>query len=260
MPSWFSKAFKNSAGEDAASGTRVVKTLDDLDALKPAAPRRVVQATVLAEPEDTVAPRGDGVRIRARMEKDYQTIVFMLDRPVLKGYSAYFDDEDEAEAKSPLATALFTFEDVQTVLIHHANISLTFADLYNEPWEERAREAGVIIRSFVDEGREIMDASFWDAMPSETEIASRVQLVIDTQINPGIASHSGVITLNRVTGNTVYITMGGGCQGCAASTITLRQGVHYAFRNEVPSIGAILDETDHAAGTNPYYSELPVGM
>lgn len=261
MASWFSKAFKGS--EPAAVPTeekRAVKTLDDLDAIRPAEPRRVLQAPVLAEAEDDDAPGGNGIRIRASMEKDYQTILFMLDRPILKGYSAYFDDEDEADAKSPLAAALFTIEGVQTVLFHHANVTLTFADLYNEPWEERAREAGTIIRGFLEQSQPVMDESFWSAMPSEEEIAARIQSVIDSQINPGIASHSGVITLNRVTGNTVYITMGGGCQGCAASTVTLKQGVHYAFRNEVPMVGAILDETDHTAGTNPYYSEMPVGM
>jgi len=87
-----------------------------------------------------------------------------------------------------------------------------------------------------------------------------LQKVVDEQLNPGIAAHSGVITLNRVEGNTAYITMGGGCQGCAASTITLRNGIEGAFRDAVPEVGAILDETDHTAGTNPFFRELPAGM
>lgn len=263
MPSWFTKAFKNTAAEEAdvTEEPRSVKTLAELDALKPAEPRRVVQAPIMAESGegDAAAPEG-GIRIRSRMEKDYQTVLFMVDRPVLKGYSAYFDDEDEAAEKSPLAAALFQVAGVQAVLFHHANITLTFGDLYNEAWEDRAREAGAIMRAFLEDEKPVMAESFWESMPGEEEIASRIQSVIDGEINPGIASHSGVITLNRVVGNTVYITMGGGCQGCAASTITLRQGVHYAFRNSVPEVGAILDETDHAAGTNPYFSELPAGM
>jgi Fe-S cluster biogenesis protein NfuA len=84
--------------------------------------------------------------------------------------------------------------------------------------------------------------------------------VIDLEINPGIAAHSGVITLERVIGNTAFIKMGGGCQGCAASTITLREGVHKAFRDAAPQVGAILDETDHTAGSNPFYRNLPAGM
>jgi Fe-S cluster biogenesis protein NfuA len=54
--------------------------------------------------------------------------------------------------------------------------------------------------------------------------------------------------------------MGGGCQGCAASSITLRQGVEQSFRAAVPHLGALLDETDHTAGANPFFTELPVGM
>ena len=80
------------------------------------------------------------------------------------------------------------------------------------------------------------------------------------EINPGIASHSGVVTLERIVGNSVFLTMGGGCQGCAASEITLRQGIHNTFRSAVPQIGGIFDVTDHAAGSNPFYSELPAGM
>jgi Fe-S cluster biogenesis protein NfuA len=69
-----------------------------------------------------------------------------------------------------------------------------------------------------------------------------------------------MVTLERVEGNTIFLTMGGGCQGCAASSITLRQGIHTTFRRAVPQIGAIYDETDHTAGTNPYFTQLPAGM
>jgi NFU1 iron-sulfur cluster scaffold homolog, mitochondrial len=260
MASWFSKAFKNSESAPTdAPEPRAVKTLDDLDAMRFPEPRRVIQPTVLADEEETSAAAG-GLRIRARMEPDYQTVLFMLDRPVLNGYSAFFDDEDDALAQSPLAAALFQVPGVFSVLFHHANVTLSFEDLYSQPWEDRAREAGAVLREHIENDLPIMAASFFESLPGEEEIAARIQMVIDTQINPGIASHSGVITLNRVVGNTVYITMGGGCQGCAASTITLRQGVHSAFRMEVPQVGAILDETDHAAGTNPYFTELPAGM
>jgi Fe-S cluster biogenesis protein NfuA len=97
-------------------------------------------------------------------------------------------------------------------------------------------------------------------MPEEEIIRRKIQTVLDLEVNPGIAAHSGIVSLERVEGNTVYITMGGGCQGCAASTITLRHGIHTAFRRAVPEIGAIYDETDHAAGVNPYFTKLPAGM
>jgi Fe/S biogenesis protein NfuA len=84
-------------------------------------------------------------------------------------------------------------------------------------------------------------------------VAARVQDVLDRQINPGIASHGGHIDLLDVRDGTAYIEMGGGCQGCAQVDVTLRQGVEVAVRAAVPEVVAIVDTTDHAAGTNPYY-------
>ena len=59
---------------------------------------------------------------------------------------------------------------------------------------------------------------------------------------------------------SLIIQMMGGCQGCAASDVTLRQGIYEAFRSAVPQIGAILDNTDHSAGKNPFYTQMPAGM
>src|SRR5690606_28426240 len=46
-------------------------------------------------------------------------------------------------------------------------------------------------------------------------LAERVKKVIDERINPGVATHGGEINLVAVEDNIVYITMHGGCQGCA---------------------------------------------
>ena len=85
----------------------------------------------------------------------------------------------------------------------------------------------------------------------ETEIA--IQEIIDTQLNPQIAAHGGYISLLAVEGNTAYIEMGGGCQGCGMADVTLKQGVEASIIGVVPSIQRVIDSTDHASGTNPYY-------
>lgn len=84
-------------------------------------------------------------------------------------------------------------------------------------------------------------------------VARAVQDVIDRQINPGVGSHGGMVTLVDVKDGTAYLRLGGGCQGCSAVDVTLRQGVETAIRNAVPAIHAIEDVTDHAAGASPYY-------
>lgn len=84
-------------------------------------------------------------------------------------------------------------------------------------------------------------------------MAERVQRVIDEVINPGIASHGGYVELVDVSDDTLYLRMGGGCQGCAASAATLRMGIERMVREQVPEIQEIVDVTDHTAGVNPYY-------
>jgi Fe/S biogenesis protein NfuA len=85
-------------------------------------------------------------------------------------------------------------------------------------------------------------------------VARAVQDVLDRQINPGVGSHGGMVTLVEVRDGAAYLQFGGGCQGCAAVDVTLKHGVETAIRAAVPQVTAIVDATDHAAGTNPFYS------
>jgi len=83
--------------------------------------------------------------------------------------------------------------------------------------------------------------------------AQKIQELIDTRINPSVASHGGNIQLLDVTEDSVYVHMGGGCQGCGQAAATLKQGVQTMIQEEFPEIVNVIDTTDHAAGTNPYY-------
>jgi len=83
-------------------------------------------------------------------------------------------------------------------------------------------------------------------------IADRVRDVLETQVNPAIAAHGGMISLVDVEETDVYVEMSGGCQGCALSRMTLRQGVERMLREAVPELTAVHDITDHASGDNPY--------
>ena len=84
--------------------------------------------------------------------------------------------------------------------------------------------------------------------------ADAVQQVIDQQLNPGLASHSGWVKLLEVKDDTAYIEMGGGCRGCMHSYMTLKSTIERAIKESVPAIEQVVDTTDHAGGTNPYYS------
>ena len=85
-------------------------------------------------------------------------------------------------------------------------------------------------------------------------VADRVARVLDESINPAIAAHGGHAALVSVDGGTAYLRLSGGCQGCGMATVTLTQGIRSALMQAVPEIGSVIDVTDHAAGTDPYFA------
>ena len=86
------------------------------------------------------------------------------------------------------------------------------------------------------------------------DLKTRVQELIDSMINPAVAGHVGFVELVDVQDNRVYLQMGGGCQGCGAADITLKQGIERLIKEEIPEVAEVLDATDHSAGSNPYYT------
>jgi Fe/S biogenesis protein NfuA len=86
------------------------------------------------------------------------------------------------------------------------------------------------------------------------DLADKVRQLLAEAINPSLASHGGYAELVGVEDTTVFLTMGGGCQGCAMSAATLREGIQVAIREAIPEVTDIVDVTDHDAGDNPFYS------
>lgn len=112
---------------------------------------------------------------------------------------------------------------------------------------------------FVDDVMQSGFRVFWLSPKWGDPVAQRVQDVLDRQVNPGVASHGGHVALDRVEGDAAYVRLGGGCQGCGAADVTLRQGIEEAILGAVPEVKRVLDATDHAAGTNPYYAPTETG-
>jgi Fe/S biogenesis protein NfuA len=89
----------------------------------------------------------------------------------------------------------------------------------------------------------------------DTDVARRVTAVLNRDVNPSIASHGGHAELAGIDGATAYLRLGGGCQGCGMATVTLSQGIEVAITQTVPEIDHVVDVTDHASGTNPYFEQ-----
>lgn len=263
MPSWFSKVFmgpETAAPLEPKAAPEPLITFElDEDKPKVKKQRRVIQAPVIVDEEEASA-FSENITIKARVNEGTETGIFMVDRPVLEGLSFYAPDRATAYANSPLAAALFDLDSVAAVTIHGLTVTVRRGGPNNDTWDTWAKAIAGQIRAHLKSGVPVVSPDWLDAMPSEDEIRAALQDALDREINPGIAGHSGHISITRMQGNTVYIKMGGGCQGCAASSVTLRQGVETTFRAAAPHMGALLDETDHAAGENPFFKSLPAGM
>ena len=85
-------------------------------------------------------------------------------------------------------------------------------------------------------------------------VAEQVEQLLKEQINPALAAHGGYAELKGVEDSKVYVTMGGGCQGCAVSAMTLRDGIARSIKEAIPEVTDVIDTTDHDAGENPFYT------
>lgn len=92
-----------------------------------------------------------------------------------------------------------------------------------------------------------------DAVELSGSVAERAVQVMETMINPAIASHGGRAEIAGVEDGTAYVRLGGGCQGCGMASVTLSQGIEATLVEMVPEITKVIDVTDHAGGDNPYY-------
>ena len=87
-----------------------------------------------------------------------------------------------------------------------------------------------------------------------SDLSEKIAWVLEAEINPGLASHGGMVSLEQITPeNGVVLRFGGGCHGCGMVSVTLQEGIEKTLKEYFPEVTAVIDATDHASGDNPYY-------
>lgn len=190
-------------------------------------------------------------RIRARASpRDPLTMRFILDAPIQTGRGA---GSGELDSGAPLARSLLAVNGVRKVRVTEETILVTRTP--DSDWLTLKAPIAAAIRQVLDyTDRPLGETA---AAPSaggeDAALLAAVTEVLDREANPAIASHGGHVRAERVENGRVYLRMSGGCQGCAASAATLRNGIETMLRSALPDIREIVDVTDHATGTMPYY-------
>ena len=192
-------------------------------------------------------------RIRAQASAgDPDAMAFILDAPVQPDRSGRLEPTDAA----PLARALFALEGLLRAEIRGETIWIR--KTADADWAALKPAIAAAVRDVLDRTPYPLGEDEGTGAPDadpDAALLRDVAALLEAQINPAVAAHGGHIAADRVQGGTVYLRMSGGCQGCAASAATLRQGVERMLRAALPQIGEIVDVTDHAAGSNPYYAQ-----
>ena len=192
----------------------------------------------------------DEIKITGEPSKNGDRCAFTVDRPVLEGESAFFSDARQAARYSPLAADLLAIPGVESAMIADNLVTITAAHAV----EWQALGIGNVIRRHLKAGGTIVSPDFFTTLPSEADLKWAIGDLLEREINPAVAQHGGWVELIDVKRNNVYLRLGGGCQGCGAADVTLKQGIEKAIRVLAPSVGEIMDTTDHASGRNPYYA------
>lgn len=202
-----------------------------------------------------VLPVDPLITIRAETSlADPDTCKFTVSRTVHPGGPFFFDTKERASG-SPLGERLFALTGVTNVLI--AESVVTVGKEPSTSWSGLKAAIGTAIRTQLLTGvPAILETPRRANLPggrADEEVRAVIQELLDRQVNRSIAAHGGQISIVDVRDRTLVIAMSGGCQGCAASQVTLRQGFEVMVRNVAPEIVNIVDTTDHAAGTKPFY-------
>ncbi len=197
------------------------------------------------------------IRIRAEVsEADPDTCRFRCSTEVHPGGPFAFTSAADA-AGSPLPQHLFDLGVVTHVLI--AGTVVTVTKQSDVAWGDLRRRIGAVIRGLLTSAAPAVLDSVPDidgragAGPrDEAELRRIIERLFEREVNPRVAAHGGSISLVGLDGDTLSISMHGGCQGCASSQVTVKSSVEVMVRRVAPEITRIVDVTDHAAGKDPY--------
>ena len=179
---------------------------------------------------------------------------FEVSTPLLPFGELHFK-RNQFEQGPSLVRALLSIQEIEEVRV--LTNSLTVSRSSEGSWKSIAQAVGAAIRQNLEKtSSEIQEEeqSSSDDIGSTSDMAIRIQRILEEKINPSIASHGGRIQFVEYKDRRAYITMQGGCQGCSMSKITLKSGVEKTLREDIPQLLEVVDITDHSLGVNPYHN------
>jgi Fe-S cluster biogenesis protein NfuA len=168
--------------------------------------------------------------------------------------TADFREENLANEWSPMGTALFELPYVKGVYICNNFVSITKE--FNYAWEDIMLQAKDFIKKYIEDGKEIMNDGFEEAMikleaergesyeytGEEAELVKKIKELIDTYVKPAVEMDGGNIEFKNFDKGKVVVILQGSCSGCPSSTVTLKAGIEGMLKRMVPEVTEVVAE------------------
>ncbi|MBT8262569.1 MAG: NifU family protein [Bacteroidia bacterium] len=188
--------------------------------------------------EDTI-PAKVPVSVYAESTPNPGVMKFVANKPLAEG-TFEFKNIDEASL-APIAKELFTFPFVKEVFISANYISVM---KYNvAEWEEITMELREFIRSYIENGKPILDDSILSKQSDKkdsleesdivkSDLDKEIISILNEYVKPAVASDGGHIAFDSFDEETktVRVILQGACSGCPSSTVTLKNGIETMLR------------------------------
>lgn len=203
----------------------------------------------------------DQVIIRPEWTNRDDAIALSIQPDLVPRGSFQYKSLEEAQG-SPLAEEVLKIPGITSLAFNPRSITLGLDENDEENKWTAPNAAIEVIKNFVTQAKPVITVEEFEKIAAtktmtdeeKKRLTKNIQELFDKEINPALASHGGMVRLLNLEDYVAYVEVGGGCQGCHSIDATIKQGIEVRVREVFPEIIQLVDTTDHAAGTNPYYT------
>ncbi|MDX1386600.1 MAG: NifU family protein [bacterium] len=177
-----------------------------------------------------------GIRLKITGDTQVEPILVELDKL----------EAQEEPLRDPITHFFVEYEGFMVVVDREAQPKLANATIQYE-------SGGALSGQWTFDNPEPIPDQVYQKLDLNDPTVQKVVDLLEREINPGLAMHGGRAELINVLDHKVYLRFGGGCQGCSMIDATVKQGIETRLKEAIPDIVGVVDETDHAAGANPFF-------
>jgi len=165
------------------------------------------------------------------------TLKFIPGRDVMPAGTADFRDASAA-TNSPLATRIFSLDDVKAVFLGSDFITVTKHDAAD--WQVlKPAVLGAVMEHFTAGLPVIETSAVSTDAESNDPIVVQIKELIETRVRPAVAADGGDIVYRGFEDGVVLLEMQGSCSGCPSSTATLKHGIENMLKHFVPEVQSV---------------------